>query len=933
MTTSDTEALLRRLETCADEPIRIPGAVQPHGVLMSLDPETLRVEQVSANSGAVLGVAPEEIIGASPAALIGHAEFASLMSALNADGSSTAFVSSAGPRSEAWECIASRYGDTTIVEVQPLAGAHALGELEVSLSIAAPLARMERARSVLDLLRSVAKDIRAISGFDRVLIYRFDRDFHGEVLAEDVADGLSTAYLGLHFPADDIPPQARELYLLNRLRLIPDVAYEPVPIVPELSPRSQAPLDLSKADLRSVSPMHLQYLQNMGVRAALTISIVVHGKLWGLVACHHRTPRRITHVVRSTCHFFAHMLALALTVRIDQANLAIRLNANQRIAAFVASLEMTQTLWEGLRRNHAALQRIFDADASFVRGPDASETFGAEFAPREVAHAVSLLHETQRSGVADSVALWKLAGETHARAGAPCGGLYIGLSDDDDRCVVLFRNERETRIVWGGEPTKPAGGTGLLTPRASFAAWEEIKRGESAPWSESDLQKAAILREELIAWQTARDHVRMLAQYDPLTHLPNRRLLDEILQRALLEAEARGAMVALLFVDVDRFKRFNDRLGHAAGDTVLCTIAQRLAADVGDGDVVGRFGGDEFIVIMTNVPSRAVAERAAERLARSVAEPLDFRGDDLEPHVSIGISCYPDDGLTSDVLLERADAAMYLVKGRLANAGRVGSNVASGTESNDIVEAIARGEVLAHYQPVFDIASGTVVAVEALVRWYHGTRGLVKPATFIEAAERSDAIGAVGAHMLQLACRHVAGWRFDGEPDLRVAVNVSPLQLRDFRFVEIVRDALRAFDLPGDALELEVTEGVMLENSTSIDALRELADFGVRIVIDDFGTGYSSLNYLRRLPVSGLKIDRSFVAELDAVETRETGRAIIRAIVALGHNLGLSVAAEGVETKSELEVLRADGCDLAQGFYLGFPVVAESYASFTRLLP
>lgn len=926
-------------DACAAEPIRIPGSIQPHGVLLALHPGTLAIEQVSANSAEFLGASPEDLIGRSPAAFLGEGEFAEIGAALRSEPfDSGVYAVTAGPRAVALECVSSLHADALILEFQPYSGAHSLDILDVSLSLQAPLARMERTKNIVELARLVAHDVRAISGFDRVCVYRFDDDWHGEVIAEDVNERYGPRFVGLHFPASDVPAQARELYLLNKLRLIPDVDYAPVPIVPVENPRLRAPLDLSRSDLRSVSPVHLEYLRNMDVRATMTISIIVHGKLWGLLACHNAEPRRVAYAVRSTCNFFTQMLAMTITARVDQAELSVRLNASQRVASFVAGLEATQSIWESLRRSRAALLRMFAADALLMRGPEGTELYGTSVSALQLEPAMRLLQERARDGIASTTSLCRLDSLAADFAEEACGALYVGLSAADNRALVFLRREQQARVSWSGDPRKSANGNVAvqqLTPRASFAAWEEIKRFECGGWTPSDLQKAGLLRDQLIAWQQAREEVRLLAHYDTLTQLPNRRLLDELLRHALNEAAAQNRLVGLLFIDVDRFKRFNDQLGHAAGDRVLREVAIRAARVLREGDVVGRLGGDEFVVIMPGLPNPVVADQVAQRLMLEIGKPLEgLGGPDLTVSVSIGMSFFPTDGVTSEALLGKADSAMYRAKesnrdASLAEPGEPIVHVYPTEIARTISKGIDGGEFVAHFQPIVDLASGRVVSVEALARWNHPERGQLSPAAFIGVAEDSDLIVRIGNLMLDAACAAVSRWRRSTEPGLRVAVNVSPRQLRDGAFVATVRDALRHHELPPDSLELEVTEGVMgADSSPSIDTLRDLADSGVRIAIDDFGTGFSSLNYLRRLPVIALKIDRTFIAELEATETRETGTAIVSAIVALAKSLSLEVVAEGVETQTELALVRALGCHFAQGYYLGRPMAAEAYPSF-----
>jgi chemotaxis family two-component system sensor kinase Cph1 len=381
------------LSSCENEPIHIPGFIQPHGVLLALDWTAFVIEQVSENSRLLLGLPAEDLIGKSPAAFLGERQSQALIDSIGArasDSGTTDVI--AGPNRELMECSFHRSGNLLLIELQPVMGAHSLDLLDISLSLQGPLSRMERSANVNDLVSVVAKEIRTISGFDRVMVYRFDEDWHGQVLAEEVSDRYRVDYLGMHFPASDIPAQARKLYVLNRLRLIPDIGYVPVPIIADRPLRP--PLDLSRSDLRSVSPIHIEYLHNIGVRATLTISILVRGNLWGLVACHHTSPRRLNRAVRSTCDFFAQMLALKLSTRIDHADLSQRLDATERLAKFIAGLESTQSLCEGLRRYSSALLPIFDGDALFIRGPEGMAVYGTALTPAMLLPAITRLEKT-----------------------------------------------------------------------------------------------------------------------------------------------------------------------------------------------------------------------------------------------------------------------------------------------------------------------------------------------------------------------------------------------------------------------------------------------------------------------------------------------------------------------------------------------------------
>jgi len=924
------------LASCESEPIHIPGFIQPHGVLLALNATTFIIEQVSENAERLIATAARDLIGKSPAVLLGEHQFEQLAISLSEPSFETGVSDiTLGPSDEPMECVYSSYRGSLLVELQPANAAQTLDLLDVSLSLQAPLSRMERTSGVDELVWVVAKEIRTISGFDRVMVYRFDEDWHGQVIAESVSDRFPVAYLGMHFPASDIPVQARDLYLLNTLRLIPDTDYVPVPIV--AYERQPSVLDLSRSDLRSVSPIHIQYLHNIGVRATLTISIIVRGKLWGLVACHHDSPRRLNHVLRSTCDFFAQMLALKLTARIEHESLSQRLNATERIARYVANLSSTQSLWEALRGNWAELLPIFAADALLVGDSGDTAVYGASVSPEDLRPAIARLRETAQDGIASTPSLYTVHDKAKSFAAEVSGALDVELGPN--RYMVLLRREQSATVTWAGAPHQPAvadAGRKSLSPRSSFAAWEEVTHGESIRWSAGNLEAAAILREQFMNWQKAHAEVRLLAHYDALTALPNRRLIDALLKRALKDADAQKGLLGLLFIDVDRFKRFNDRLGHAAGDRVLRHVGMRITRAVREADIVGRIGGDEFVVIMPDLSDRATAEGIAQRLLHEISQPVPgVEGPDLRVTLSIGISVYPSDGTTSDELLSTADRAMYGVKesGRSAwrsyESARTGVPGDAAKREKRVAEALDRGEIVAHFQPIVDLSNGHVVAFEALARWNHPVTGLTGPAAFIDTAEGGGLIVRLGEVILDLSCQQVSRWRRTTAPKLRVAVNVSPRQLRDFGFVSAVHRILERYDLPADALEIEITEGMIVgDTSQSIGALRELADAGVRIAIDDFGTGYSSFSYLRLLPITSLKIDKSFVAELSAPKSLGSGATIIRGIISMARGLGLEVIAEGVETQPQLELLRAEGCHFAQGYYLGRPLTAAAYSTF-----
>jgi diguanylate cyclase (GGDEF)-like protein/PAS domain S-box-containing protein len=415
--------------------------------------------------------------------------------------------------------------------------------------------------------------------------------------------------------------------------------------------------------------------------------------------------------------------------------------------------------------------------------------------------------------------------------------------------------------------------------------------------------------------------MRRLAHHDMLTGLPNRLLLAERLEQAIACSGVADRPLSVLYVDLDRFKHVNDLFGHSLGDKLLIAVARRLMTILGPADTLARIGGDEFaIVLPRSTGSQAVA--MAEQVVSVLEGPFDVGGQQLEVTASIGIACTPGGGTSGDSLLRCADIAMYRAKADRA-AFRVFESAMDEQLhkrrllEHDLRRAIERQELELHYQPVADCKTGTVEAFEALVRWNHPVHGRIAPGDFIPVSEETGIIIPIGQWVLETACREAANW---ARP-LRVAVNLSPMQFRQRNLVDEVKATLLATGLPAERLELEVTEGVLIDNpERAMMVLSALKALGIRIALDDFGTGYSSLSYLQRFPFDTLKIDRQFISGLGQ-ETQAT--AIVQVVGLLGRSLNLSVIAEGVETQAQLALLRAQNCDFIQGYLISKPLPGD----------
>jgi diguanylate cyclase (GGDEF)-like protein len=433
----------------------------------------------------------------------------------------------------------------------------------------------------------------------------------------------------------------------------------------------------------------------------------------------------------------------------------------------------------------------------------------------------------------------------------------------------------------------------------------------------------------------AEEEIKHLAFYDPLTQLPNRRLLLERLKHGIEIGRREGKQPALLMLDLDRFKVVNDSLGHLAGDELLQQVAARITTLLRAVDTVARLGGDEFIVFLEDITHPQDAARVAEEIIADLSKPFKLsQSDDVWIGASIGISLYPQHGDTPELLMDHADAALYQAKDHGRGCFAYFSEELTRAVQERIVmevrlrKAIEQHELRVFYQPQVDIVSDRIIGAEALVRWYDPIEGLIPPFRFIPIAEETNLIVEIGEWVLRETCNQGRQWLDMGLPPLTLAVNVSPHQFRRSDINALVEAALAETGFPARQLELEITESGLMENQdNATDILNSLHAQGIRLAIDDFGTGYSSLAHLKRFPLDVLKIDKSFI---DDIPHNKDDMEIAATIVAMGHTLGFKVLAEGVETQEQLAFLRKNGCDTYQGFIKSRPIPAEEFADLLR---
>jgi len=481
---------------------------------------------------------------------------------------------------------------------------------------------------------------------------------------------------------------------------------------------------------------------------------------------------------------------------------------------------------------------------------------------------------------------------------------------------------------------------------AATVAYRARLAGDDYVWLESALRSLSVggagedilcLSRNIDQRKRMEDQLHLEARTDRLTRLPNRLLLDERLPAAMARCYREGSLLAVLLIDLDRFKDINDTLGHHSGDELLAAVAARFASCTRTGDTIARWGGDEFVVVLPGLPHPDAARAIAERYIKALKEPFTHKGERLHVTASVGIAIAGDGAAAAEALLANADVAMYRAKRRGGGASvTYASEMNAGAHSRLSMEsalfhAVERGEMRLHYQPLVSARTGRMIGVEALLRWEHPELGMVSPGVFIPIAERIGVIADMGDWVLMTACEQMAQWHRSGLAGLALSVNISGRQFAGDSLVDTVRDVLRTTGLPPECLELELTETLLMEdNAHSQEAIARLKQLGVTIALDDFGVGYSSLSYLKQFTLDTLKVDRAFTSEM---LTSAESEAIVRATFDIARALNLRTVAEGVETRPQASFLAELGCDVLQGFYFAKPMPAEDLLAFATAAP
>ncbi|ARD46209.1 EAL domain-containing protein [Colwellia sp. PAMC 21821] len=936
-------------EACAAEPIHLIGNIQPHGFQLVLDPKTLQVVQYSDNIISLLNQYTHDSLTLSTKILdttisdwLTFSE-PELLNKLKYDRTIKLELDShAVIAGDIWECVAYMAGHWISLEFIPCSADTYSSSILIS-QMNYMLETLRKAQNTKEIFDTITSQFQEHTNFDRVMLYRFLPDWSGEIVSEAVSVREKQKYIHMRFPAEDIPKQARALYTLNKVRVFANIDAAPSSLIPAKLPNEQY-LDQSYSLLRNISDMHRIYLKNMGVKATISLSILVDNKLWGLVSFHHNEPKtppnHIVAQLKITCELFSEIISTYLMP-------SIKMNQITHLMTVKACIENTfhnakmvpvsQSLFENSLR---AINQLADYDyLGVIYGDNCYTLQHDEFIvlERRSIDAITALFDGQSGTEYQS---FELHSEHKKIPGLEnMVGIYVMRSKiPADFYVFIGRKEVVKTIIWGGAPKTVdivvKNNQRHLEPRSSFAFWREKVKGQCDYWTEKDTKileyfftnckdYTSVKSNELL-----KNKLEKNAHYDCLTDLANRTYLKCYIEN--LSPINSFKYISLLFINLDNFKDVNDFMGHETGDRILINVAKRLKGCSRPDDLVVRLGGDEFVIVFTHDKEQELTY-LAEKVVKRIGEPIFDHEHTYVITPSVGV-------LTSDVhdidfneMLKRADIAMFSAKHKGKNCYHIFDSSDQDAFNKkailtiDLRKHIANGEMEVHFQAQCDY-NKNITGAEVLARWNHPKFGYISPEVFIQIAEANNLIKPLTLKIIKKACQDFSKWQlFDLMASFEtLSINISPSLLLDPQFQQDILYVFAAFpSIKPHNIRLEITESIFMKNhDLAIENLQALRDKGFSISLDDFGTGYSSLNYLWKLPIDEIKIDKSFISNMTQDNSLFT---MVESIIELCKKLKLEVVAEGVETNVEFNILKGLECDTCQGFFFSKPMPSEQF--------
>lgn len=908
---------------CKEAVLQNTSFIQGDGALLGVDAHTQIITVCSENISEVMGEAPESVLGKTAVQVFGK-QWGQLARIASEEGNHQ--ITEIVHADKTTLTVAGhRNGDFLLFEMKQ--GSQSMPLWWNHAARSSFLDNLTAARSVEQCVALLVDTVFQHAALDRVMCYRFLPGWHGEVIHEACRPGVD-GFLGLRFPASDLPANARQLYMLNWHRVISDIDEKVVPLR-YWAEDNTAP-DLTYSILRAVHPVHIQYLHNIGVQASLSLALVVNGKLWGLVACHHMTQLTLNIHDCLALKEIAKLVSLHLTNLLDLVDQERQSNLHENLSMVRGALQASSDNAQGgLGLILGKVRDLFRSNGVWLHFEGEDHFVGLTPEQQELDPLRNWLDMMPKETISQYYQLPETLARHPAIVRHASGVLYIPLNPSN--YLVLMRQEVVHVVNWAGQPASlDDNDSRSLTPRNSFASWAQQVRNSAEPWHDSEVNCAETLRNELIDFiNLAR--LEQIALHDPLTGLANRLQFDKGLSLEVRHTFSRSGQFAVHMIDLDKFKPVNDTLGHAAGDELLKAVSQRLLQLVRSQDTVARLGGDEFAVIQAGVSGPEDASNMADRIVREIAKPYEIMGTKVEIGTSVGVALFPADSSDQSELLHQADIALYAVK----KAGRNAFSLFAPTmregderelEANALLEAIEREQLELFYQPIVDARNGELRGLESFIRWHHPKEGLLTAEQFIPRVEQLHLSPAIGRWVLDATFKQHRQWRAIGLPIVPITVNITSAQFASQALVGEISALAKHHDTSLEWLRLDIKEDAILRDvNQAMQKLTALRDIGIAAQLDNFGKGLISLGVMNQLPFIGVKFD--------ALALQQTGDssvnvAVLSVIKGIARVLNAKLTITRVENEITATWLRKQGVDMLQGFNIGEPMSAGHVANW-----
>lgn len=894
--------------------------VQSYGALLAIDKRSHMICAASDNIARFTGKSDAELIG-QPWSVLLHPHMVDSLFATSPDEASICRVVRAELNQQILDISNHSVGTLTIVELEPAKDTPAEFTFQQRTAFIRALSHCDDSVSAASLLM---EEVAKLIDFDRVMLYRFLPGWHGEVIAEALKPGIE-GFMGLRFPEGDVPANARRLFTVNLQRLIAEVG------APNASIVVQAPdveLDLSFAQLRAIHPVHIKYLENMGVQASFSLSIICEGKLWGLIACHHLSPKVLSIRERQLCEELTRLTAMHM-------NDVLRAELERKRYAYrVAISEMRGSL-NAQRKGYPTINAHIGEIRALFRGDGIWHHLGGEdFLSGNVPDETSLsllrnwVDRLNRNQIGERSEIPRELASQPALVRFASGILYIPLNKKD--FLLLLRQEQIENVTWAGKPQtvdNAADSMAALTPRSSFQKWSQELKGRSEAWTDLDIEAAEKLREELIDYLD-RSEIEDMALKDALTGLANRLSFERRMDEAIRASIESDSMFAVCMIDLDNFKPVNDGMGHAAGDELLIQVSQRLLELVREEDTVARLGGDEFAVIVGKVHDVKAVEQVAARILEEIKRPFDIEGSQVQIGASIGVSLCPLDAASQIDLLREADTALYEVK----KAGRNGYKRFDKSMLNEqdlhentrvmLEHAFEQNQFELVYQPVLDSRSTALESLEAFCVWHHPEQGMLRASDFQPLIERHQLSTTWAEWGMRHLFQQYQQWQRSGLPSVPLCINLSARQFLNLDIVGMCRDLAEEYQVDTSWLRIDLDENALVASARRAEEkIAQLAEMGVLINVDHFGQGLVSLRQLTQLKLNTLKISGTQLHTAPPDQHMEAQLAIFNSI---SNVIDVPIVATQVESEAGMKAAREQGICHFQGYAISQPLAADA---------